>query len=68
MDFSIFSTNCSRTDTIYRFSVQYSQGFILFNELFEPISMILVDPDNLAKVLKTKNADEFIDTLAGLLP
>ena len=40
----------------------------LFNELFEPISMILVDPDNLAKVLKTKNADEFIDTLAGLLP
>ena len=40
----------------------------LFNELFEPISMILVDPDNLAKVLKTKNADEFIDTLAELLP
>ncbi|MBQ1483236.1 MAG: transcription antiterminator [Erysipelotrichaceae bacterium] len=40
----------------------------LFNELFEPISMILVDPDNLAKVLKTKNADEFIDTLADLLP
>ena len=26
----------------------------LFNELFEPISMILVDPDNLSKVLKTK--------------
>ena len=40
----------------------------LFNELFEPISMILVDPDNLSKVLKTKNADEFIDTLADLLP
>ena len=40
----------------------------LFNELFEPISMILVDPDNLSKVLKTKNADEFIDTLANLLP
>ena len=40
----------------------------LFNELFEPISMILVDPDNLSKVLKTKSADEFIDTLALLLP
>ena len=40
----------------------------LFNELFEPISMILVDPDNMAKVLKTKNADEFIDALTELMP
>ncbi|MBR5340515.1 MAG: transcription antiterminator [Erysipelotrichaceae bacterium] len=38
----------------------------LFNELFEPISMILVDPDNLYKVLKAGSAEEFISILSGL--
>ncbi|MBQ6334580.1 MAG: transcription antiterminator [Erysipelotrichaceae bacterium] len=38
----------------------------IFNELFEPISMILVDPDNLNKVLKAKSAEEFIDILTEL--
>ncbi len=39
----------------------------LFNELFEPLSMILVDPDNLNKAIRTKNADEFISVISGLL-
>ena len=39
----------------------------LFNELFEPISMILVDPDNMSKVLKAKSAKEFIEILSDLL-
>ena len=38
----------------------------LFNELFEPISMILIDPDNLNKVIKARTAEEFIDLLAQL--
>ena len=36
----------------------------LFNELFEPISMILIDPDNFNEVLKAKSAEEFIDILS----
>ena len=39
----------------------------LFNELFEPISMILVDPDNMSKVLKATSAQEFIEILSDLL-
>ena len=39
----------------------------LFNELFEPLSMILIDPDNLNKAIKTKSADEFIDVIGNLL-
>ena len=39
----------------------------LFNELFEPISMILVDPDNMSKVLKATSAKEFIEILSDLL-
>ena len=39
----------------------------LFIELFEPISMILIDPDNLNKVLGANNAQEFIDILTSLL-
>ena len=38
----------------------------IFNELFEPISMILIDPDNLNKVSKARSAEEFIDLLAKL--
>ena len=40
----------------------------LFNELFEPISMILIDPDNMHKVLQAENAEEFAGILASLLP
>lgn len=40
----------------------------LFNELFEPISMILIDPDNLKKVLEAGSAEEFIDLLTEMLP
>ena len=40
----------------------------LFNELFEPISMILIDPDNMHKVLEARNAEEFTGILASLLP
>ena len=40
----------------------------LFNELFEPISMILIDPDNMHKVLEARNAKEFTGILASLLP
>ena len=36
----------------------------LFNELFEPISMILIDPDNFNEVLKAKTAQEFINILS----
>ena len=40
----------------------------LFNELFEPISMILIDPDSMHKVLEARNAEEFTGILASLLP
>lgn len=36
----------------------------LFNELFEPISMILIDPDNFNAVIKAGSAEEFIDILS----
>ena len=38
----------------------------LFNELFEPISMILVDPDNFNEVIKARSAEEFIDLLSEM--
>lgn len=38
----------------------------LFNELFEPISMILIDPDNFNEVIKAKSAEEFIDLLSKM--
>ena len=36
----------------------------LFNELFEPISMILIDPDNFNEIIKADSAEEFIDILS----
>ncbi len=36
----------------------------LFNELFEPISMILIDPDNFNEAIKARSAKEFIDVLS----
>ena len=36
----------------------------LFNELFEPISMILIDPDNFNEVIRAGSAEEFIDILS----
>ena len=40
----------------------------LFNELFEPISMILIEPDNIAKVLQARSSEEFVQILSDLLP
>ena len=40
----------------------------LFNELFEPISMILIEPGNMNKVLQAKSAKNFIEILSELLP
>ena len=40
----------------------------LFNELFEPISMILIEPDNMAKVLQARSSEEFVQILSDLLP
>ncbi|MBR0418376.1 MAG: PTS sugar transporter subunit IIA [Erysipelotrichaceae bacterium] len=40
----------------------------LFNELFEPISMILIEPGNMNKVLQARSAKDFIETLSELLP
>ena len=39
----------------------------LFNELFEPISMILIDPDNFNDVIKAESAEEFIEILSERL-
>ena len=39
----------------------------LFNELCEPISMILIDPDNFNDVIKAESAEEFIRILSERL-
>ncbi len=39
----------------------------IFNEVFEPISMILTNRDNLKQILSAASAEEFIDTLSNLM-
>ncbi len=39
----------------------------IFNEIYEPITMILTDPENIKKLLEIQNYLEFIDTLVQLL-
>lgn len=39
----------------------------IFNEVFEPITMILSEPENIKKILSCENYDEFIQLMVSLL-
>ena len=39
----------------------------MFNEIFEPISMILSEAENVNKVLSVRSYEEFIETMLSLL-
>lgn len=39
----------------------------IFNEIFEPLTMILTAKDKLNKIIQSKNFDEFIDNLCAFI-
>ncbi len=39
----------------------------IFNEIYDPITMILSEPENVKKILKSQNYEEFITTFINLL-
>lgn len=39
----------------------------IFNEIYDPITMILSEPDNVKKVLNSKNYEDFIQIMVSLL-